>query len=180
MIGIDEAGRGSLVGGVFACAVHFEGNLEFEVKDSKLISSKKRLEIYNKALSSPLIKFAIGVANLEEIENLNILNATMIAMERAFNALQINAPIKIDGNQKPKNLPLAECIIGGDKIIPQISLASIIAKVERDNAMEELHKLIPEYQINKHKGYGTKAHFEAIEKFGLSAYHRKGWNISRS
>ena len=177
VIGIDEAGRGSLVGGVFVCAVYFEGSLDFEVADSKLLSPKKRLDIFNKLVSSSQVKFALDVATLEEVEVLNVLNATLLAMERAYNKLGINAPVKIDGNKKPKNLDFAECIIGGDRLIPQISSASIIAKVMRDKEMLELDKLIPNYEISKNKGYGTKGHFEAIKKYGLSNFHRKSWDI---
>jgi ribonuclease HII len=104
----------------------------------------------------------------------------MLAMQRAFNELGMRAPVKIDGNQKPKEMPFAVCVPGGDKIIPQISAASIIAKVERDKAMEDLHLKIPQYQINKNKGYGTKAHFRAIEIYGLSSHHRKKWNLGRN
>ncbi len=178
MIGIDEAGRGSLVGGVFVCACYFEGNLDFEVSDSKILSPKKRFEIYTKLIQSSKIKFAIDVANLEEVENLNVLNATLLAMERAFFKLEISsnsAQVLIDGNIKPKNLPFASCVIGGDRLIPQISASSIIAKVSRDLAMESLDLQIPHYGISKHKGYGTKAHFEAIKEFGLSEFHRKSW-----
>jgi ribonuclease HII len=177
MIGIDEAGRGSLVGGVFVCAVYFKDNLDFEVNDSKLLSPKKRLEIFQKLTSSGKVKFALDVATLEEVEELNVLNATLLAMERAYKKLGVVEQVKIDGNKKPKNLDFAECIIGGDKLIPQISSASIIAKVMRDEEMLKLHDLIPQYNIKKHKGYGTKEHFEAIKKYGLSNFHRKSWNI---
>ena len=175
MIGIDEVGRGSLIGEVFACAVYFEDRIQIEVKDSKLLSPVKRLALYNKIINSPNIKYAVCTASLEEIEKLNILQATMLAMERAYNKLNIQCDVKIDGNSKPKNLSFAECVIKGDQLIPQISAASIIAKVERDKKMEDLHQIIPKYEIHNNKGYGTKKHFEAIKKFGLSKFHRKGW-----
>ncbi len=177
MIGIDEAGRGSLIGGVFVCALYFEGNLEIELKDSKLLSPKKRLKTYNEIVSHPKVKFAVNVATLEEVEELNVLNATLLAMERAFKMLNLQTEVQIDGDKKPKNLDFAKCIIGGDKIVPQISASSIVAKVERDKEMEKLHLKIPQYNILKNKGYGTKEHFEAIKKYGLSQYHRKSWNI---
>lgn len=178
MIGIDEAGRGSLVSGVFVACVYFEENLEFEVNDSKLLSPKKRTEIFHLLTNCPSVKFTINIATLEEVEKFNVLNATLLAMERAYKSLRIpNIPVKIDGNKKPKNLNFADCVIGGDKLIPQISAASIIAKVTRDKEMEKLHNLIPEYEIKTHKGYGTKKHFEAIKKYGLSKFHRQSWNI---
>ena len=185
MIGIDEAGRGSLIGPVFACALYFPSQLqlEFTLNDSKLLTHKKRLEIYHKLKAQPEVKFAVGTANIEEISELNILQATMLAMERAFYSLTSTNPnikieTKIDGNKKPTSMPFAECVIGGDKLIPQISAASIIAKVERDEEMLKIHSQIPQYNIAKHKGYGTKAHFEAIKQHGLSPFHRKGWNYS--
>jgi ribonuclease HII len=177
VIGIDEAGRGSLIGGVFVCALYFEGSLDFDVKDSKMLSTKRRLEIFNKLNLSSQVKFALDVATLEEVESLNVLNATLLAMERAYKKLGIKALVKIDGNKKPKNLDFAECVIGGDRLIPQISSASIIAKVMRDREMLKLDTLIPNYKIAKNKGYGTKEHFEAINKYGLSDFHRKSWNI---
>ena len=180
MIGIDEVGRGSLVGEVFACACFFESskiNIE-NLKDSKLLSSKKRNEIFKFLSENENIKYAIGTASLEEIQQLNILHATMLAMERALISLKIEGvPIFIDGNTKPKNIPIATCVIGGDKTIPQISAASILAKVIRDAEMQKLSLIIPQYEIQKNKGYGTKKHFEAIKEHGLSDFHRKGWNI---
>jgi ribonuclease HII len=184
MIGIDEVGRGSLVGEVLTCACFFETHKldeilgETKLKDSKKLSEKQRDLIFSKLTQNFNVKFAIGRASLEEIESLNILNATLLAMRRAFLGLNLsNIPVFIDGNKKPKEMPFAECIIKGDSLIPQISAASIIAKVVRDAEMKKLSILIPEYEIEKNKGYGTKAHFESIKKHGLSSFHRKSWNI---
>ena len=178
MIGIDEVGRGCIAGDVYACALFFkEGStFDYKIADSKKLSPSQREKIYNQTLNQQEIKFAIGTASIKEIEDLNILNATMLAMQRAFQNLGIfNAKVFIDGNKKPEGLQHAECVIGGDSLIPQISLASIIAKVTRDKVMEQLALSLPLYGFEKHKGYGTKAHFEAIKKFGLSEFHRKDW-----
>ena len=176
MIGIDEAGRGSLIGSVYACACFFEtGTLEFEneLKDSKKLSELQRLTIYKKLITSSNVKFALGFATLEEIEKLNILNASLLAMERAFNKLNItNKQVLIDGNKKPKNLEFAQCIIKGDTKIKQISAASIIAKVERDLYINKIAEEEPKYLFQKNKGYGTKAHIEAIKNYGISKFHR--------
>lgn len=180
MIGIDEVGRGSLVAEVYTCACFFDETKlsHLKLQDSKTLSEKKRNEIYLELITNSNVKFAIGTASLEEIENLNILNATLLAMERAYASLNLlNIPVFIDGNKKPKSMQFAECIVKGDSLIPQISAASIIAKVLRDAEMKKLNAFIPEYRIDKNKGYGTKEHFDAIKKYGLSAFHRKSWNI---
>lgn len=178
MIGIDEVGRGCIAGEVYACALFFKDGavFDFTIKDSKKLSSLQREKIYDKTLKQEEIKFAIGTASIKEIEDLNILNATMLAMERAYRNLGIfDTNVFIDGNKKPDGILNAECVIGGDDIIPQISLASIIAKVTRDRVMIELENKAPGYGFAKHKGYGTKAHFEAIKQLGLSEFHRKDW-----
>lgn len=175
MIGIDEVGRGSLVGEVYACACYFDEKVTKidGIKDSKKLTPSKRNLIFERVLQDPSVKFAIGVASLKEIEDLNILNATLLAMERAFLSLGINdVEVLIDGNKKPPNLAFAKTIVGGDDLIPQISLASIIAKVLRDEKMNEISKQVPMYDIANNKGYGTKKHFDAIFSYGISKFHR--------
>lgn len=179
MIGIDEVGRGSLIGDVYACACFFDSNVVDikDIKDSKKLTSKKREIIYEAVLDRHDIKFAIGIATKEEIEQINILNASLLAMERAFIALNIiDVKVLIDGNFKPQALSFAECVVGGDDIFPQISLASIIAKVVRDKNMIDIAKEIPQYNIENNKGYGTKQHFEAIKMHGLTKFHRRNIN----
>lgn len=178
MIGIDEVGRGSLVGEVYACACFFDDKLIQipALKDSKKLSPKSRNEIYHSILSLKSIKYSIGIATVDEIDSLNILQATMLAMERAYFNLNINdSEILIDGNCKPFSLMEAKCIIKGDGSVPQISLASVIAKVERDKRMEEISKNYPGYAIEKHKGYGTKQHINALLSLGPTSVHRKSF-----
>lgn len=180
MIGIDEVGRGCIAGDVYACAVFFKQGTKFDfiIKDSKKLSSKKREKIYEQISQREDVKFAIGSATIKEIEELNILNATMLAMQRAYKNLGIfDTKVFIDGDKKPEGLLNAECVIGGDATVPQISLASIIAKVIRDRVMIDLAQSLPGYGFEKHKGYGTKAHFDAINKLGISEFHRKDWCI---
>jgi ribonuclease HII len=178
MIGIDEAGRGSLIGEVYACAC-FSRTQDLHLlnlKDSKKLSSNQRNKIYESIQGVDNIKYAIGTASIYEIETLNILKATMLAMERAFLSLNIkDAEILIDGNQKPASLENAKCIIRGDETVAQISLASIIAKVERDKKMVDIGVLYPNYGIEIHKGYGTKKHIEALILYGPTSLHRKSF-----
>ncbi|WP_260261156.1 ribonuclease HII [Vibrio intestinalis] len=174
--GVDEVGRGPLVGDVVTAAVILDPNNPIEgLNDSKKLSEKKRLallpEIKEKALA-----WAVGRCSPTEIDELNILQATMVAMQRAIAGLKVQPDLAlIDGNRCPE-LPMAsQAVVKGDLRVAEISAASIIAKVVRDQEMEELDKLHPEFGFAKHKGYPTKAHFEAIEQHGVIDEHRKSF-----
>ncbi len=174
--GVDEVGRGPLVGDVVTAAVILDPNNPIEgLNDSKKLSEKKRLallpEIKEKALA-----WAVGRCSPEEIDELNILQATMVAMQRAIAGLKIQPDlVLIDGNRCPE-LPMdSQAVVKGDLRVAEISAASIIAKVVRDQEMEELDKQYPQFGFAKHKGYPTKAHFEAIEQHGVISEHRKSF-----
>lgn len=174
--GVDEVGRGPLVGAVVTAAVILDPNNKIEgLADSKKLSEKRRIalaeEIKQKALS-----WSLGRAEPEEIDELNILYATMLAMQRAVNGLTIQPNfVLVDGNRIPE-LPMpAQAVVKGDSLVAEISAASILAKVARDNEMAELDKLYPEYQFAKHKGYPTKLHFEKLAELGATPYHRKSF-----
>ena len=174
--GVDEVGRGPLVGAVVTAAVILDPNNKIEgLADSKKLSEKRRIalaeEIKQKALS-----WSLGRAEPEEIDELNILHATMLAMQRAVNGLTIQPNfVLVDGNRIPE-LPMpAQAVVKGDSLVAEISAASILAKVARDNEMAELDKLYPEYQFAKHKGYPTKLHFEKLAELGATPYHRKSF-----
>ncbi|HIF6197585.1 TPA: ribonuclease HII [Vibrio parahaemolyticus] len=174
--GVDEVGRGPLVGDVVTAAVILDPNNPIEgLNDSKKLSEKKRLallpEIKEKALA-----WAVGRCSPEEIDELNILQATMVAMQRAIAGLKVQPDlVLIDGNRCPE-LPMdSHAVVKGDLRVAEISAASIIAKVVRDQEMEELDKQYPQFGFAKHKGYPTKAHFEAIEQHGVISEHRKSF-----
>jgi len=172
--GVDEVGRGSLVGPVYAAAVILNKNLDKKkLKDSKKLSKKNReiLEKYIKKHSY----WSIGSASIKEIEKLNILEATLLAMKRAIKKLKIKPKkVLIDGNKLPKmkNYNL-KYVIKGDQKIPEISAASIIAKVSRDRLISKMGKKYVKYSWSKNAGYGTKHHLFAIKKFGITKHHRK-------
>jgi ribonuclease HII len=179
-IGVDEAGRGPLVGSVVAAAVAFPPSFQIDgLTDSKGLSEKKREDLY--AQITKKCYWASAESSSIEIDEINILQATMMAMKRAVNALerqlmsQTHAQgfkVLVDGNRCP-DVENCEAIIKGDLIEPVISAASIIAKVTRDRQMKELDQTYPEYGFSKHKGYGTKEHLEALTKYGpISGQHR--------
>jgi len=175
--GVDEAGRGPLAGPVMAAAVILDPAKPIAgLKDSKLLSPKQRDELYME-ISEKAFCFAVGRADVVEIDKINILQATYLAMQRAIAGLKM-IPILalIDGNTCPKLPCLARAIIKGDQTEPAISAASIMAKVTRDREMIEWDKEYPEYGFSQHKGYATKEHFLALEKYGPCDIHRRSFS----
>jgi ribonuclease HII len=174
LAGVDEVGRGSLIGPVYAAAVILNKSINKKLlKDSKNISKIKREELYLYIKKNSI--WAVGQASIKEIEKLNILQASLLAMKRAIIKLKKKPSlVLIDGNKLPdlKNYKL-EYIIKGDQKIPSISAASIIAKVSRDRFITKLSKQFGNYGWDTNSGYGTKEHLRAIKKFGITEYHRK-------
>lgn len=172
--GVDEAGRGPLAGPVCAAAVILPIDVEIEgINDSKKLSEKKREALFD-IIKERAIAYSIAFADVDEIEEYNILNATYIAMNRAIENLSVRADFAlIDGNKIPKGISIkAKAVVKGDAISASISAASILAKVTRDRLLLEYDKKYPEYNFAKHKGYGTKEHIEAIKKYGMCEIHR--------
>lgn len=171
--GVDEAGRGPLAGDVYAAAVIFDDDTVIEgINDSKKLSEKKREALFD-IITERAKAYSIATASIEEIETLNILNAAMLAMKRAVEGLEIKPQLAlIDGNKLPDIDIPAETVIKGDAKSQSIAAASILAKVARDRYMKELDKKYPQYQFAKHNGYGTKLHYEMLEKYGISPVHR--------
>ncbi len=174
IVGIDEAGRGPLAGPVVAAAVYLP-KLINGLADSKKLSLKKRELLYTEIFS--LGKVGVGIASPQEIDSLNILQATMLAMQRAYNNLAIKADlVLVDGNKAPKlNCQDVKAIIDGDNIEPIISAASIIAKVHRDKIMWELDNQFPYYGWKKNAGYGTKQHLDMMQEYGITIHHRQSF-----
>lgn len=178
VVGVDEAGRGPLAGPVVASAVKlkkYDKKLEL-INDSKKLTEKKREELFDLVLS--YFEVGIGIATVQEIDDLNILNATFLSMRRAIDDLKGNGveikKVIVDGNHKIREYDgEQEFVIKGDSKSLSIAAASIIAKVTRDRVMVELGKKYPEYQFEKHKGYGTKNHREVIIEKGATEIHRK-------
>lgn len=173
--GIDEAGRGPWSGPVVAAAVILDPkNLpKDEINDSKKLSKKKR-ELLFKSINEIAISIGVGISTVDEIYDLNILGATKLAMQRAFNELKPKPKnALIDGNQPPYLPCNTYAIVKGDSKSISIAAASIIAKVSRDLIMENLSQKFPEYKWEKNSGYGTKEHIDAIAKFGVTKHHRK-------
>src|SRR5574344_889894 len=167
--GTDEAGRGPLVGNVVAAAVILDPNFEINgLADSKKLSEKKR-ELLFEQIKEHSLAYGIGEASPNEIDELNILWASMLAMTRAIQALNIQPDmVLVDGNKTPKNLTIpAIAVVKGDARVKEISAASILAKVTRDRQLYELDRQYPQYGFASHKGYPTVAHLEAIKKFGM-------------
>ena len=172
--GIDEAGRGPLAGPVCAAAGLLPEGLVIDgLNDSKKLSEKKR-ELLFPVIEENALAFGIGFADEKEIDEINILQATFLAMRRAFDAMQRRCDyVLVDGNRMPPMPVPGETVVKGDAKSPSIAAASILAKVSRDRVMLEYAKQYPEYQFEKHKGYGTKAHVEALRAFGPSPIHRR-------
>ena len=173
--GVDEVGRGCLAGPVVSAAVIFKKGINLKLlKDSKKISFNKREEVSEHIKKNSY--YALGIASVEEILNLNILQASLLSMKRAIEKLEIKPGITlIDGNFAPSGLKNYKTIINGDEKIKVISAASIIAKVYRDKFMIRLSKKFSNYAWDRNFGYGTKAHFEGLKKFGVTSHHRKGF-----
>ena len=171
--GVDEAGRGPLAGPVCAAAVILPQGLQLDgLNDSKKLTEKKR-ELLFPQIRERALSFSVAFADVEEIERMNILNATFLAMNRAIEGLALRPQLAlIDGNRNRGIEIESRCIIGGDGKCASIAAASILAKVSRDHLMMKLAKEYPQYGFEKHKGYGTKAHYEALRKYGPSPVHR--------
>lgn len=172
--GVDEAGRGPLAGPVCAAAVILRESEVIEgVNDSKKLSEKKREALFD-IIKEKALAWSVAFATVEEIEEVNILNATFLAMNRAIEGLMLKADYAlIDGNRIPKEIKIdCEAVIKGDSKSASIAAASILAKVSRDRLIEQYDKEFPEYKFAQHKGYGTKAHTDAIKQFGPCKYHR--------
>ena len=171
--GVDEAGRGPLAGDVYAAAVVFrEGTVIEGINDSKKLSEKKRELLYDEIINSAEA-WAVGTATAAEIDEMNILQATFLAMKRAVDGLSVKPEFAlVDGNRLPQLGIETECLVKGDGTSASIAAASIIAKVSRDRYLCRLAEEYPEYCFDKHKGYPTKLHYEKIREFGPSPVHR--------
>ncbi len=176
--GVDEAGRGPLVGAVVAAAVILDPNNPIEgLNDSKKLTEKKREKLF-KEIQEKALAWAIAEASHDEIDEINILQASLLAMRRAVEALKITPEhVLVDGNKIPQGLQMhCDAVVGGDALHAEISAASILAKVTRDREMVELDQIYPQYGFAKHKGYPTKAHFAAIEQHGVIDQHRRSYS----
>lgn len=174
--GVDEAGRGPLAGPVIAAAVILDPRRPIEgLRDSKRLSALQRDTLFEQ-IRTRALAWAVGRADVEEIDRLNILQATMLAMRRAVEALQPSAGhALIDGNRCPELPCSSEAIIKGDSKVPAISAASILAKVTRDREMLALDSRYPGYGLAQHKGYPSKAHIEALQRLGVTPVHRRSY-----
>lgn len=174
LCGCDEAGRGPLAGDVFAAAVIFDKDTVIDgINDSKKLTAKKREQLFE-VIKEKALYWSVQTASIDEIESINILNSAMLAMKRAVDNLGIKPDLcLIDGNKIPNDLCApAQWVIGGDAKSQAVAAASVLAKVSRDRYMLEMAKKYPNYKFEKHKGYGTKLHYEMIDKYGLCEIHR--------
>jgi len=174
--GVDEVGRGPLVGDVVAAAVILPQNHNIiGLADSKKLSEKKRDALFELIIENA-VSYCIARATPEEIDDLNILHASMLAMKRAVEGLPIQPSfVRVDGNRLPVWDYKAEAIVGGDALVEEISAASIVAKVVRDREMVELDKAFPGYGFAQNKGYPTKVHLSALDSLGVTPYHRRSF-----
>jgi ribonuclease HII len=174
--GVDEAGRGPLAGPVMAAVVVLHPARPIEgLADSKQLTPEQRDELYPQ-ITTTALAWAVAHATAEEIDRINILQATLLAMRRAVQALpQMPAKVLIDGNRCPQLDCTAEAIIKGDALVPAISAASILAKVTRDRWMVGLHQRYPQYGFDRHKGYSTVEHIELLERHGPCPQHRRSF-----
>ncbi|MRD48154.1 ribonuclease HII [Caenimonas koreensis DSM 17982] len=174
LAGVDEAGRGPLAGPVYAAAVILDDSKRIRgLADSKALTALQRDRLFDQIREKALC-CSVASATVEEIDTLNILQATMLAMKRAVEGLRLKpAKVLVDGNRLPTIDVLAEAVIGGDAKVKAISAASILAKVTRDRYCETLHEEFPQYGFGSHKGYGTPEHLEALRVHGACKHHRK-------
>ncbi|MET0208190.1 MAG: ribonuclease HII [Burkholderiaceae bacterium] len=181
LAGVDEAGRGPLAGPVVAAAVILDDLQPIKgLNDSKVLTEKKRDRLYDEIRAKALC-FCIAEATVEEIDSINILQATMLAMRRAVEGLRLKpGKVQVDGNRLPVLRIPAEAIIKGDALIPSISAASILAKVHRDRFCLQMHEQHPLYGFDSHKGYGTPEHLEALRLHGATVWHRQSFSPVRS
>ena len=177
LAGVDEAGRGPLAGPVVAAAVILDPLRPIDgLADSKILSERKR-DSLEEMIKACALSWSVGIASVDEIDDLNILQATLLAMQRAINGLAISPDeVLVDGNRLPDLLMPAQAIVKGDSKVQAISAASILAKVERDRMMVDYHQKYPDFSFHIHKGYGTRQHLAEIEQFGFLAIHRKTFN----
>jgi ribonuclease HII len=176
LAGVDEAGRGPLAGPVVAAAVILDDRAPIKgLADSKQLTAARRERLYDEIRAKALC-CSVAQASVEEIDQLNILQATLLAMRRAVLGLRLKpAKVLVDGNRLPPLDVLAEAIVSGDSMVPSISAASILAKVTRDRLLCELHLQHPEYGFDRHKGYGTAQHMQALKMHGAIAVHRRSF-----
>ena len=177
--GVDEAGRGPLAGPVAAAAVVFATETLIPgLNDSKLLKAKRREQICDQVFRCAAA-VCIGIATVEEIDRLNILRASLLAMRRAIEGLEVKPDhLLVDGNFKIPEMPCPQtALVKGDRLSGSIAAASIVAKVHRDRLMKEFHREFPQYGFDRHKGYPTPAHFQAIRQFGLCKIHRRTFHI---
>ncbi len=174
--GVDEAGRGPLAGPVCAAAVILPRDFIIDgLNDSKKLTEKKRDMLFD-VIKTNAIAYSIAFADEKEIDEINILNATFLAMQRAVEGLSIKPDfVLVDGNRDPKLGIPTKTVVKGDALSQSIAAASVLAKVTRDRFMLEISEKYPQYQFSKHKGYGTKLHYEMLEKYGISDIHRKSF-----
>lgn len=171
--GVDEAGRGPLAGPVYAAAVILPRDAVITgLNDSKKLTERKREELFE-PIKTTALSYGIAFATVEEIEELNILNATFLAMNRAIAQLELQPELAlIDGNRNSGIELNSQCVVKGDSLCADIAAASVLAKVSRDRYMLQMDELYPQYHFRQHKGYGTKLHYEALREYGPSPIHR--------
>lgn len=174
VFGVDEAGRGPLAGPVYAACVFLPLGVQIEgLKDSKKLSPTKREKIARE-IKEKAYFYSYGYASVEEVDSLNILNASLLAMERAIGKVPYKIDLcLVDGNKAPMLSCKVQTIVKGDDLMPSIAAASILAKTKRDEIMGIINSQYPEYLFAQHQGYGTKKHYEALENHGISIFHRK-------
>ena len=181
-VGVDEVGRGPLIGDVVACAVILPKDCKLPLKDSKKLSEKRR-DILSEQIKEQALGYFIAVATPDEIDELNILHATMLAMQRAVEGLAIEGhqinQVYVDGNRCPNIAQSCQSVVKGDDKVMEISAASILAKVFRDQQMLELHEKHPQYGFDQHKGYPTAKHLQALKEFGMIPGYRKSFKPVR-
>ena len=179
--GVDEAGRGPLAGPVVVVACQFLKQTDIEgIDDSKKLSRRKRRIVFERLVNDPNVDFSVVKISVEEIDNVNILQATMLGMQRAVEGLRYcPLHVYIDGNRAPDLKIPVTTVVGGDALYQCISAASIIAKESRDQYMEHLAERFPQYQFEKHKGYSTKLHKKLLQQHGPCEYHRRSFGPVR-